>query len=131
MNTCVINWEWQIAMSSTDVFSSADDQIIPELINTLVAQLDEDQKEPCRQWCSLFFRQFASEDFDGRPIAEVVALLGWIWRQLLQRESYPNVLVFNPQHQSHGFTSAHTLLLVHQQDMPFLVDSIRMELTAQ
>jgi len=118
-------------MSSTDVFSSADDQIIPELINTLVAQLDEDQKEPCRQWCSLFFRQFASEDFDGRPIAEVVALLGWIWRQLLQRESYPNVLVFNPQHQSHGFTSAHTLLLVHQQDMPFLVDSIRMELTAQ
>src|SRR5690625_7369756 len=40
----------------------------------------------------------------------------------------PDVRLFNPSMQEHGWCSPHTVLQVHQTDMPFLVASIRCEL---
>jgi len=40
----------------------------------------------------------------------------------------PRVEVFNPSIESHGWECGRTVILVHQRDMAFLVDSIRMEL---
>ncbi|WP_339615021.1 NAD-glutamate dehydrogenase [uncultured Gilvimarinus sp.] len=118
-------------MSNTDVFSSASDQVVQKVTDTVAAQAKPDQAEACRQWCRLFFRHFPGEDFDGRPLGDVSALVSWIWQQLTYTEAYPNVQVFNPHHETHGFDGAHTVLLVHQRDMPFLVDSVRLELTAK
>lgn len=41
----------------------------------------------------------------------------------------PKVQVFNPDYEKHGWQSTHSVLEVLHPDMPFLVDSVRMELT--
>ena len=118
-------------MSNVDVFSSADERATQEVVNAVTAKAEAGQTQACENWCWLFFRHFASADFDGRALNDVVALLNCIWRQLQEVHSFPNLRVFNPEVASHGFSSGHTILLVHQRDMPFLVDSVRLELTAR
>lgn len=51
------------------------------------------------------------------------------WQFLQQRhQCQPKVRVFNPDYEQHGWQSTHTVVEVLQEDMPFLVDSLRMEL---
>ena len=42
--------------------------------------------------------------------------------------SKPEVRVFNPDFEHNGWHSNHTVIQIHNSDMPFLVDSVRMEL---
>ncbi|WP_049721556.1 NAD-glutamate dehydrogenase [Gilvimarinus polysaccharolyticus] len=118
-------------MRNTDVFSSVKDQVVQEVIDAVVSQLDAKEQNPCQRWCSLFFNHFPLEGFDARPLTDVTALLVWLWRQLTYIDHYPSVKAFNPQHQTHGFNGTHTILVIHQRDMPFLVDSVRLELGAR
>ena len=52
------------------------------------------------------------------------------WR-LLERfdPTRPLVRVYNPDHEKHGWQSTHTAVQILSPDMPFLVDSVRMELS--
>ncbi|WP_052481051.1 NAD-glutamate dehydrogenase [Gilvimarinus agarilyticus] len=118
-------------MSNVDVFSSADERAAQEVVKQVAAKAEAGQKQACENWCWLFFRHFASADFDGRALEDVVALLICMWDQIKEVHSFPGIHLFNPERASHGFTSTHTILLVHQRDMPFLVDSVRLELTAR
>jgi glutamate dehydrogenase len=118
-------------MSNADVFLSDSAQSVEAVIQAVLSQVKSAEQPPCDAWCRLFFKHFASADFAGRQVTEVSGLLAWIWGELRFAQSYPNVQVFNPTEKSHGFDGLRTVLVVHQQDMPFLVDSVRLELSAR
>ncbi|NVK41029.1 MAG: NAD-glutamate dehydrogenase [Oceanospirillaceae bacterium] len=65
--------------------------------------------------------QCAVEDLQG------IALSAWQFVQQYDGRK-PRVRVFNPDQEQHGWQSRHTVIEVLQQDSPFLVESIRMEL---
>ena len=54
------------------------------------------------------------------------------WSFARQREpGAASVRVYNPDFEQHGWQSAHTVVEIVTDDMPFLVDSTTMELSGQ
>jgi glutamate dehydrogenase len=69
------------------------------------------------------------EDLAGRRPAEVCATIAFVWEFLRhwdRRE--PKIIIFNPMFSQHGWSSSHTSVLVLVEGMPFVAESLRLEL---
>jgi glutamate dehydrogenase len=82
---------------------------------------------------SLFAEQFfgivALEELTQRRLSDLLGCTLSSWRLLARFEaSKPQVQVFNPDYEKHGWQSTHSAVEVLHSDIPFLVDSVRMEL---
>ncbi len=78
----------------------------------------------------LYFLHSDPSDFATRPVEDWYALMISHWKLSQQRRANQLKLrVFNPTLKKDGFESRHTLVQLICQDMPFLVDSMRMEVT--
>ncbi|SFX60677.1 NAD-glutamate dehydrogenase [Marinospirillum alkaliphilum] len=104
-----------------------------ELIGTLKQPLSKHLPEStCDQVIS-----FASQLYENAAVDELAL---WpeetfygttlsLWNFLQEyKKGAPRLEVFNPDFEKHGWQSSHTLIQVLNPDMPFLVDSLRMEL---
>ncbi|MEX1033664.1 MAG: NAD-glutamate dehydrogenase [Cellvibrionaceae bacterium] len=83
------------------------------------------------------FPRFVDQYFHLYPLEELVGrqwndIFGCVyqWWQFIQRHqvSRAKIKVFNPNLEEHGWLSGHTAVVILQRDMPFLVDSVRMEI---
>ncbi|MES2817626.1 MAG: NAD-glutamate dehydrogenase [Pseudomonadota bacterium] len=76
-----------------------------------------------------FFGIIALEELTQRRLSDLVGCTLSSWR-LLERldRNKPEVRVFNPDYEKHGWQSTHTAVEVLHPDLSFLVDSVRMEL---
>ena len=69
------------------------------------------------------------EDLIDRHLDDLYGATLSIWQFLQHHEpESPKVAVFNPDFEEHGWQSTHTFVAVLHADMPFLVDSVRIEL---
>ncbi|WP_341937081.1 NAD-glutamate dehydrogenase [Marinimicrobium sp. C2-29] len=76
-----------------------------------------------------FFARLPLEEWVGRPIQDVFGAVYSAWRLLEDHTpGAPSIRLFNPNLEEDGWLCPHTVLLVKHADMPFLVDSIRIEL---
>ncbi|WP_111641893.1 NAD-glutamate dehydrogenase [Marinimicrobium alkaliphilum] len=92
-------------------------------------QLDAELSAPLRDFCRLFFNRYPLDEVADRPLNDIFGALYSHWRSLSQFDgSKPRIQAFNPSLENDGWVCPHTLLVVVQRDMPFLVDSIRIEL---
>ncbi|WKE67366.1 NAD-glutamate dehydrogenase [Gallaecimonas kandeliae] len=70
------------------------------------------------------------DDFQGRNDADLYGAALSLWNALQKKkagESY--IRVFNPEVSRDGWQSSHTIIEIVHDDMPFLVDSVRMALS--
>jgi glutamate dehydrogenase len=75
-----------------------------------------------------YFRQVAPEDVESRDSADLYGAALSHWNFGRQRDpGRPRVRAFNPSLDDHGWQSTHTIVEVVTDDMPFLVDSVTME----
>ncbi|MFM7273802.1 MAG: hypothetical protein ACKO4A_08095, partial [Gammaproteobacteria bacterium] len=71
-----------------------------------------------------------SEDLRGRRPADVFGAIACVWDALQQREGEASaVRVFNPGFEQHGWSSRHTVVIVLTDGIPFVSESLRLELT--
>jgi len=104
-----------------------------DLLKQLKERL-ESRLEPTRAAAvDAFARQFYAtvpvEDLIDRHLDDLYGATLSIWQFLQDREpDSAKVAVFNPDFEEHGWQSTHTFVAVLHADMPFLVDSVRMEL---
>ncbi|MBF7731281.1 NAD-glutamate dehydrogenase [Pseudomonas sp. N040] len=77
-----------------------------------------------------FFGIVALEELTQRRLSDLVGSTLSAWR-LIQNfnPAEPQVHVFNPDFEKHGWQSTHAAVEVLHPDIPFLVDSVRMELS--
>jgi glutamate dehydrogenase len=76
-----------------------------------------------------YFATVSSEDLAERSIKDLYGTLRSHFELLYQREhGDAKVRVFNPSCAEHGWQSTHTVIELIHDDMPFLVDSVRMEI---
>lgn len=81
-------------------------------------------------FCTEYFERFSLDDLAGRQLEDVFSMAYSCWLFLTERDAgRAKVQLLNPVLEEDGWVSSHTALMVLQDDMPFLVDSIRMELT--
>ena len=78
-----------------------------------------------------FLSSFVGE-FEGRRVSDILGLLVSA-RKFIQHYDgkIAKVSVFDPNLEEHGWQSSHTILMVMQNNMPFIVDSMRMTLAAR
>ncbi|MFG0379718.1 NAD-glutamate dehydrogenase [Pseudomonas sp. zbq_18] len=76
-----------------------------------------------------FFGIVSLDELTQRRLSDLAGCTLSSWR-LLERfdAAKPEVRVYNPDYEKHGWQSTHTAVEVLHLDQPFLVDSVRMEL---
>ncbi len=106
---------------------------IKGLTNKILAyakkQLTEDTLSLVGKFMRLYYNQICIEDFEGRPITDIYGAVYSHWELMHHRNpDEVKIAIFNPHYEQHGWQSTHTIIEVVIDDMPFLVDSLRMEL---
>ncbi|GMG88312.1 NAD-glutamate dehydrogenase [Biformimicrobium ophioploci] len=103
------------------------DAFIDQITSYIRTKLGE-SAEPVVEFARQFFDQYALEDLAGRRVADVYGCVYSWWDFIQKRDpDRPKVKVYNPNLEQDGWECSHTIVGVLQRDMPFLVDSVRME----
>ncbi len=107
-----------------------------ELIDTVCARvrerLPEGEASPCEQFVRQYYHWVAPEDLTDRSPLDLYGAAVAHWKLAAQRKpGQAKVKVYNPEFEQHGWQSPHTVLEIVSDDMPFVVDSVTMELARE
>ncbi len=79
-----------------------------------------------------YYTQVDAEDIASRSADDLYgAAMAHLSFGRVFATGYPKLRVYNPRLDEHGWTSSHTVVEIVNDDMPFLVDSITMEINRQ
>ncbi|MBX3708901.1 MAG: NAD-glutamate dehydrogenase [Gammaproteobacteria bacterium] len=101
--------------------------IINQLKTYIKSHANEKESALLEVFAQQYYSSSSVDDLKERPIANLYSILLSHWKFIYQRS--PNeakVRIFNPSKEKDGWTSSHTIIQVSHDDIPFLVDSIRM-----
>ncbi|PTU74875.1 NAD-glutamate dehydrogenase [Pseudomonas mangrovi] len=107
-----------------------------EFLQQLQAALEAQVEVPARQGLARFAARFHGmaplDELRQRRRADLLGCTLSAWR-LLQHflADQPQVRVYNPDYERNGWQSVHSVVEILHPDMPFLVDSVRIELKRQ
>ncbi len=92
------------------------------------AKVAPEQQATIEELVDRYFGQVDPEDLAERQPADLYGAALSHWNFARKREpGRPKVRVFNPTIEEHGWQSTHTIIEIVNDDMPFLVDSVTME----
>ncbi|MEW5248469.1 NAD-glutamate dehydrogenase [Microbulbifer sp. 2201CG32-9] len=118
-------------MNKATVITDSRDELLQQVSALARAKLG-DQAEPVMAFAARFLHQYPLEDLAGRRLADLYGCIYTCWDFIQQRQpGRPKVRVFNPRLEDDGWECSHTVVAVLQRDMPFLVDSVRIEINSR
>ena len=81
------------------------------------------------QFVEIYLQRFPLDEWVGRHFSDLYGLCFGLFLYL-KREPLgaPNISVFNPSLDEHGWQCGRSVIFIQQKDMPFLVDSVRIAL---
>ncbi len=111
---------------------SSSPELIVELARLIHAKLPAEQADEAAEFARQYYGQVAPEDLAERPLADLygAALSHWHFARSFVGGA-PKLRVYNPRLEENGWQSTHTVIEIVNDDMPFLVDSITMEVNRQ
>ncbi|WP_416140120.1 NAD-glutamate dehydrogenase [Halomonas sp. HK25] len=102
---------------------------LKQLTERLGSRLDKDKAARVEAFARYFYSTVPFDDLEDRRLDDLYGATLSVWHFLQEFDpSHPKVRVFNPDFEEHGWQSPHTFVAVLHEDMPFLVDSVRIEL---
>ncbi len=105
---------------------------LEQVLALLREKIPAEQRGPVEAFTRAYFRQVDAEDLAERAPADLYGAALSQWNFARKREpGKARVRVFNPSVQEHGWQSTHTIIEIVNDDMPFLVDSVTMEVNRQ
>src|ERR1700722_10715850 len=105
---------------------------IIEKVLALVRHLEPKGKIQAETFVRQYYSQVDPEDLAERSISNLCgAALAHLNFLADFRSGAPKLRVYNPQTQKDGWESTHTTIEIVNDDMPFLVDSVTMEVNRQ
>ena len=91
---------------------------------------DEAEADLVKTFIRCFYSYTSLEDLEKKSVETLYGIALSQWRLMGQaKANVPKLRVFNPTLERDGWSSDYTMVEVVVRDMPFLVDSLRMELT--
>ena len=92
-------------------------------------RLQSDMFASMRPFLSHYYAQVGAEGVLSRGVDDLYGAAVSHWQFARKFASgTPRVRVYNPHIEEHGWESAHTVIEIVNDDMPFLVDSVAMEI---
>ncbi|RUR33509.1 NAD-glutamate dehydrogenase [Vreelandella andesensis] len=103
--------------------------LLKQLQERLDARLEPERAADVEAFARHFYATVPVEDLVDRRLDDLYGATLSIWQFLQHHDPQsPKVRIFNPDFEEHGWQSTHTFVAVLHEDMPFLVDSVRIEL---
>ena len=108
------------------------DAIKHQMLEQLLSYIDNEGAEwldlPLfRAFLQVFWAQINPEDWQSRETGDIAGCCYSLWLALRNSSQSTFVRVFNPSLEEDRWLCNGTAILVRQTDMPFLVDSLRLE----
>ena len=102
-------------------------------LHTIIKERNHNEQAAVLQrFADLYFSGAPADELMARSVEDVYGATLSCWQFIQQRKPHqPKVRVFNPDYENHGWQSIHTVVEIVCDDMPFLVDSVRMQLNAR
>ena len=101
---------------------------LDEVLSLVRAKVASDQRATLEAFVREYYGQVDPEDLEARKPADLYGAALSHWNFARKREpGHVRVRAFNPTLQEHGWQSTHTVVEIVNDDMPFLVDSVTME----
>ena len=99
-----------------------------EVLALVRAKAPAEQRDTIELFVNAYFQQVAPEDLIERRVDDLYGAALSHWNFARKREpGKAKLRVFNPTVEEHGWQSTHTVIEIVTDDMPFLVDSVTME----
>jgi len=101
---------------------------LEEVLGLVRSRMSAANRDALERFVVRYFGQVDPEDLAERAPADLYGAALSHWNFARKRESgRARVRVFNPSIEEHGWQSTHTIVEIVNDDMPFLVDSVTME----
>ena len=102
-------------------------EIIETLMDIIREKLPADAQPQAEDFVGQYFNGVAPEDIaETDPINLYGAAMAHLNYARHRMPGVPKVHIYNPQLEQHGWQSTHSIIEIITDDMPFLVDSVRM-----
>ena len=107
-------------------------ELIGEVVSLVQKRLSEDEVPQVEEFVRQYYEWVAREDLAEHAPVDLYGAAVAHWSFARERASgAAKVHVYNPEFEEHGWQSPHTTIEIVNDDMPFLVDSVRMEINRQ
>ncbi len=104
---------------------------LDQLIRYAAEHAGKEQAAEFEQFLRIYYGKVESDDLAGVSVENLYGSAYSFWQFAEQREPGTTaVRVFNPRTDKHGWNSSHTAIELVNDDMPFLFDSVTMELAS-
>src|SRR5690606_20793078 len=77
----------------------------------------------------IFWRQLALADWEHKEVSDIAGCCYSLWLMMQQSRGEILIQVLNPTLEEHRWLCNGTAVMVSMRDMPFLVDTLRMEIS--
>ena len=101
------------------------------VLEQIASRLPPDQAALIDPFARAWFAQVADEDISDRSVDDLYGAVVSHFHFARRHRGGTRVRVYNPKLEEHGWESTHTVVELVNDDMPFLVDSIGMEVNRQ
>jgi len=106
--------------------------LIEKVVAALESRLPADRNESVAEFCRTYFAHVAPKDLLDMEAENLYGVVLSHWNFAHRRPAETAIVrAYNPSFDEHGWQSTHTVIEIVTDDMPFLVDSIIMELNRQ
>ncbi len=107
-------------------------EFIPQLEKKIHEGFNEQDSRQLIPFARKVFELFPTEELEHEPISDICGFVRSLWEFFQQVEpGRPKIRIFNPVLEEDGWENARTHIFILQRDMPFLVDTIGIELNRQ
>lgn len=105
-------------------------KFISQIKESVAESLGEKESVLVNQFVDQLFASTFIEEFENRRVSDMLGLVMSAWKfSYSHKGSKAKIDVFNPNLEDHNWQTPHTVLVVLQENMPFIVDSIRLTLS--
>jgi glutamate dehydrogenase len=98
-----------------------------ELFDVIKDKLPVGHAESVADFTKVIYANTPRDELVQRDVADLYGATLSGWQFIQEFKGSAKVRVFNPEYEEHGWQSTHTVIELVHPDMPFLVDSVRME----
>jgi glutamate dehydrogenase len=104
-------------------------EILQQIVATIHEKVPEDRRDQVEEFARQYYQRLAPEDLLELEPEDLYGAVLAHWRLAHRRQpGEAKVRVYSPRFEEHGWRSKHSIVEIVTDDMPFLVDSVAMEL---
>ncbi len=105
------------------------DQVITQISRLVKDRIEDAEQSHFNEFIQQYYRHVTLEDLQAREIEDLYGAALSHWNLGQQRDvGEAKVHVYNPVYEVHGWQSRHTVIEIIVDDMPYLVNSLTMEI---